>query len=423
MPVIAVLGTQWGDEGKGKIIDLLIAEMDIVARFQGGANAGHTVVINGKKFILHLLPSGVLSANKQSVLGNGMVVDLDSFFQEYDQLSVQGVDASNRLFVSNRAHIVFPFHKLLDAHMERCAAGRQIGTTRRGIGPAYAFKMLRKGVRIGDLWLEQARLDKLLRHNLELVNTLFTGLYQADVCDKAVVADYVARNRERIKPFVCDTSAMLMRAIAERKNILVEGAQGSLLDIDHGTYPFVTSSSCTSGGVATGLGIPPQSLDMTIGVIKAYTTRVGEGPFATEASGESGRLLQEKGHEYGATTSRPRRCGWLDLPTLRHTVAINGIQSAVLTKLDVLSGFADIKVCVGYTEESNRRIPTYRTFPGWRQDITGVTAYQDLPAAARSYVAFIEEFLGIPIVIISTGPWRKHAIIRDDFLIDKNKLL
>ncbi|MEN3027260.1 MAG: adenylosuccinate synthase [Chlorobiota bacterium] len=422
MPVTVVVGAQWGDEGKGKIVDFLAQEADIVARYQGGANAGHTVTYQGQRLIFHLLPSGILHPHVQCVIGNGVVVDPIALREELATVEQLGIPTVGRLFISNRAHLIMPYHKLLDQTQEQ-QSPQPIGTTGRGIGPAYIDKFRRRGIRIVDL-LHREMLEAKLRTNLEEYNALLRTLYNAEELEiDAIVREYLEFDTF-IDPYVTDTAALLAEALRQGKHIIAEGAQGALLDVDHGTYPYVTSSNPTSGGACTGLGIPPTAVTRIIGVAKAYTTRVGHGPFPTELTGPLGDRLRELGAEFGATTGRPRRCGWLDLVALRYSTMVNGITELALTKLDVLSHFSEIPVCVGYRLGTKRLRffppdcatlekvePEYALLPGWRQPLNGIASRKNLPAAAERYVSFIEEFLGIPIRMLSLGPEREETVV------------
>ena len=421
-----VVGAQWGDEGKGKIVDFLSEKADIVARYQGGNNAGHTIVIGEKKFIMHLIPSGILHPNVQCVIGNGVVLPLESLIKEMDELIEQGVHIGENLLISDRAHLIMPYHPLMESLNSR--VGGKLGTTLRGIGPAYTDKMNRlAGIRIVDLFdaeLFEEKLDFNIQSKLPNVGDL------QDKIDKTAVLEKYNEYAQRIKPHVTDTSLILHSAIKEGKQILFEGAQGTLLDVDFGTYPFVTSSNTTVGGVCTGLGIGPKAIDEIIGIAKAYTTRVGEGPFPTELVQTLCEHLRQKGAEFGATTGRPRRCGWLDLVVLKYAVRINGLTSIALTKLDVLDEMDTIKVCVAYKYKSdiitefpsNLKIlyesePIYEELPGWLTSTSEAKNYDDLPARAKKYVEFIAEQLAAEIAIISVGPARNQTLVLNDTLL------
>jgi adenylosuccinate synthase len=422
MSVRVVVGAQWGDEGKGKIVDLLSREVDVVARYQGGANAGHTIVFDNTKVVLHLIPSGILHPGVQCVIGNGTVIDPVALMEEIRMLEEMGVDVPGRLHISHKAHLIMPYHKALDAMREKGAGG--IGTTGRGIGPAYFDKALRVGIRIVDLLDREGLRDKL-RVNLEEKDKLLQTIYGAEPLDVEAIIDEYVNFDARIDPFITDTTHLLNNAIAEGKRVLAEGAQGALLDLDHGTYPFVTSSNPTSGGACTGLGIPPTSISDVLGVVKAYSTRVGLGPFPTELDNEIGELLRSEGHEFGATTGRSRRCGWLDIPALKYSFLVNGVTEVALTKLDVLGALDEIRICTGYTLDGRalRYFPAdadtlervaceYVTMPGWKQDLTGARSFDDLPEAARAYVLAVERELGVHIAWVSTGPGREQTLLR-----------
>ncbi|MCS6965976.1 MAG: adenylosuccinate synthase [Candidatus Kapabacteria bacterium] len=422
MPVTVVVGAQWGDEGKGKIVDFLARDANIVARYQGGANAGHTVTYNGQRLVLHLIPSGILHPQVNCIIGNGVVIDPVAFREEVAMLEALGIRTVGRLYVSNRAHLIMPYHKLLDQAQEQQAL-QPIGTTGRGIGPAYIDKFRRSGIRIVDL-LHREVFEAKLRANLEENNTLLRTLYHTDELDvESIVQEYLEFDLF-IDPYVTDTAALLAEALREGKHIIAEGAQGALLDVDHGTYPYVTSSNPTSGGACTGLGIPPTAITQVIGIAKAYTTRVGYGPFPTEQTDSVGERLRQLGQEFGATTGRPRRCGWLDLVALRYSAMLNGITELALTKLDVLSHFTEIPVCVGYRIGQKRLRffppdcatleqvePEYVVLPGWNQPLNGIVTVEKLPKAARRYVAFVEEFVKVPVRMLSLGPEREETLV------------
>jgi adenylosuccinate synthase len=418
---IAVLGAQWGDEGKGKIVDLLTPNFSIVARYQGGHNAGHTVYANGRKFVLRLLPSGILHEGITCIIGNGVVIDPQALFAEIDELEGAGIAVGDRLMISDKAHLILPYHRELDLLSEARRGERKIGTTSRGIGPAYEDKIARRGVRVGDL-ANTASLAEAVRHNVDARNRLI----KESTMDWRQVHEELGRSWERMRRWVADVSVVLAKARREGKSIMFEGAQGTLLDIDHGTYPYVTSSNATIGGVCTGLGVGPRAIDGVLGVAKAYTTRVGEGPLPTELTGELGNRLRESGQEFGAVTGRPRRCGWYDAVAVRFAVRVNGIDALALTKLDVLDGLPELQVCTGYRvrgsviEEMPGDLaqfsacePIYETLSGWSQPTAGVRKYDDLPAEARAYIARIEEITGVPAAVLSTGSAREDTIIRD----------
>jgi adenylosuccinate synthase len=421
---LAVLGAQWGDEGKGKIVDLLTPQFDIVARFQGGHNAGHTVYVNGKKFILRLIPSGILHPGILCVIGNGLVVDPQALLAEVDELTGAGIDAADRIVISDKAHLILPYHRDLDLLSEARRGERKIGTTSRGIGPAYEDKIARRGIRAGDLADPQA-LELGVRENVTARNRLVPET----TMDWRAVLEQLLTHGARIRPWVKDVSLMLDDAMRHGKAVLFEGAQGTLLDIDHGTYPYVTSSNASIGGVCTGLGVGPKTIGRVLGVAKAYTTRVGEGPLPTELFGDEGTRLRESGHEYGAVTGRPRRCGWYDAVAIRYSSRINGLDALALTKLDVLDGLERIEICTAYQCEGRTlselpsdisRLaqckPVYESMPGWSLPTKGLTRFSDLPAAARRYVARLEEISGVPAAIISTGSDRADTILREDLM-------
>jgi adenylosuccinate synthase len=423
MSVRIVLGTQWGDEGKGKIVDLLTEEADVVVRYQGGANAGHTVKIDDQEFILHLIPTGILHPDKICIIGNGVVVDLEQFFQEIEELKSKGISVENRLMVSDRAHLVMPYHKATEKLNEEKKGDQKIGTTLRGIGPACLDKVGRTGIRTADLLDEQAFLNKL-NLNFKLKNNYLKELGQEQIDSLKEESRETLAYKDKIRPHLIDSSLFLNQKIKEKSNILFESAQGTLLDIDFGTYPYVTASHPTAGGACVGSGVGPTLIDEVIGVVKAYTTRVGDGPFPTELKDRSGEILRESGNEFGATTGRPRRCGWLDLVMLRYSVRINGINKLAITKLDVLDNLDTIQVCMYYQyrdEEihefpgdldilSNCR-PVYQELPGWKKSTDGLTNHKDLPDNAKRYLDFIEENLLVPIHLISTGSRRDQTIL------------
>ncbi|MGH9410440.1 MAG: adenylosuccinate synthase [Vicinamibacterales bacterium] len=419
---IAVLGAQWGDEGKGKIVDLLTPRFSIVARYQGGHNAGHTVYANGRKFVLRLLPSGILHDGITCVIGNGVVVDPQALFAEIDELAAAGVAVGDRLVISDKAHLILPYHRELDLLSEARRGERKIGTTSRGIGPAYEDKIARRGVRVGDLANPDA-LAGAVRQNVDARNRII-GDSHMDAGQ--VLADLGAAWR-RMAPWVADVSLFLARARADGRAIMFEGAQGTLLDIDHGTYPYVTSSNATIGGVCTGLGIPPRAIDGVLGVAKAYTTRVGEGPLPTELTGAIGDRLRESGQEFGAVTGRQRRCGWYDAVAVRYAVRVNGLDALALTKLDVLDGMPELHLCTAYRSagatltEFPAEIsqitacePVLERVPGWTAPTRGVRRFADLPAEARAYIARLEALSGVPAAIVSTGSAREDTIVRDE---------
>ncbi len=424
MKNVIILGSQWGDEGKGKIVDLFSEHFDIVVRYQGGNNAGHTIFIGEKKFVLKLIPSGILRPGKQAVIGNGLVLDPVALLAEIDSLESIGIDVRNHLFISNRAHVLFPAHRMMEKMSEGRPGRISIGTTSRGIGPCYEDKIGRRGVRIADLLNTEAfraHYDSVMEEKAAIAR-LF-GI--SEDIDFARVREEYLQYAERIRPMVRDTALLLNDAIRAGKSLMFEGAQGSMLDIDHGTYPFVTSSNATAGGACTGTGVAPNRITGVIGVAKAYVTRVGGGPFPTEALDGAGERIRERGKEFGAVTGRPRRCGWFDAPLMRYTAAINGFDSIVVTKLDVLDEFDKIPVCVGYriggrelTEmpptvaEVEKIEPVYECMPGWSESTFGISSYDELPAKAKDYLAFLEERSGVEAGCISTGPERSQTIVR-----------
>ncbi|MEX1079950.1 MAG: adenylosuccinate synthase [Homoserinimonas sp.] len=427
MPAIVLIGAQWGDEGKGKATDLLGDRVDYVVKFNGGNNAGHTVVIGDEKYALHLLPSGILSPGVVPVIANGVVVDIEVLFEELDALNARGVDVS-RLLVSANAHVITQYHRTMDKVTERFLGKRQIGTTGRGIGPTYADKINRVGIRIQDLF-DVNILRQKVEGALDQKNHLLVKIYNRRAITVDEIVDELLQYSERLRPMVADTGLILNQALDAGKIVLFEAGQATMLDVDHGTYPFVTSSSATSGGAATGSGVAPNRFDRVIGVVKAYTTRVGSGPFPTELFDESGEFLRENGGEYGTTTGRPRRCGWYDAPIARYTARVNGVTDFVLTKLDVLTGLEQIPVCVAYDVEGVRydelpvnqtdfhhATPVYENYPGWSEDITGARSFSDLPQAAQDYVLALESMSGSRISAIGVGPGRDAIVVRHDLV-------
>jgi len=421
---LAVIGAQWGDEGKGKIVDLLTPEFDIVARYQGGHNAGHTVYVRGTKFVLRLIPSGILHPRVTCIIGNGVVVDPQALFMEVYELIQHGIDVDRRIIVSDKAHLILPYHRDLDLLAEARRGERKIGTTSRGIGPAYEDKIARRGIRVGDL-ADARALEEVVRDNVAARNRL---VHDSTMDWKPVLAQLL-QHAERLKPWVRDVSLTLNESMRAGKSVLFEGAQGTLLDIDHGTYPYVTSSNASVGGICTGLGIGPRAIDRIVGIAKAYTTRVGEGPLPTELTGEMGNRLRDSGNEYGAVTGRPRRCGWYDAVAVRYSVRINGLDGLALTKLDVLDGLDRINICTSYrcagrtlTEFPSDVAqlaacePIYESMPGWSQPTRGIRRFSDLPDASRQYIAKLEEVSGVPAVMISTGSERDDTIVRPELL-------
>jgi len=424
MKNVVVIGAQWGDEGKGKVVDILAPSFDVVARYQGGHNAGHTVRIGDRKFILRLIPSGILHNESSCLIGNGVVVDPAAFNAEVEELREAGVECAGRLTISSRAHLILPYHAALDRAREHRLGANSVGTTMRGIGPAYEDKASRCGVRAGDLLYPDLLREKV-RANIEEKNLELASL-NAEQLDPERTLDQFLEQAVRLKPFIRDTAQLLNDAVNDGKSILIEGAQGTMLDVDHGTYPFVTSSNATAGGASTGLGIAPRKITGVLGIAKAYTTRVGGGPFPTELLDESGAYLQKRGNEYGAVTGRPRRTGWFDAVVVRYSVMISGIDAIALTKLDVLDEFEEIKLATAYRcrGELLNSIPyganvlaecepVYETLPGWKTDTSGITDFIDLPAAAKDYVTRVEQLCGAPVSLISTGPERSETIIRD----------
>ena len=422
MANMCVVGLQWGDEGKGKIIDILARGFDVVARYQGGSNAGHTVVIGKDKFVLHLIPSGILHEGKTCVIGNGVALDPSLLLKEIDELRARGIRVADNLYVSDRAHAVMPYHKALDQVWDQARAdGKKIGSTGRGIGPCYTDKMSRSGIRMADLYDSGVFAEKL-KQNLDQKNAIISGALGKALSLEEIQKEY-AGYAERLRPHVCDTVELMAGFLRSGKRILFEGAQGSLLDVDFGTYPFVTSSTATACGVSAGLGVPPRHVGHILGVMKAYTTRVGGGPFPTELNDRIGENLRTRGGEFGATTGRPRRCGWFDAVAARYAAMVNGVDTIALTKLDVLGGEERIKVCTGYKidGEVTRRFPAntalldrvepvYEEFGGWGEDLSGTTRFSDLPKAAQAYVRSIEEVIGLRIEMVSVGKDRAQVI-------------
>jgi adenylosuccinate synthase len=421
MPNTVLIGAQWGDEGKGKIIDVLAENVDVVVRFQGGNNAGHTVKIGDEKYVLHLIPSGILRDGQQCVVGNGLVVDPLAFLKEIAEVESAGKSVAGRLFVSDRAHIVFPYHGEIDAAREaRLSDDEKIGTTKRGIGPCYGDKVSRVGLRAGDL--VDPEFPELLKSRLDEANRVLVALGGEALDEAELLKEYMAA-AEQMKPYVTDTVTMLHKALAENKSILFEGAQGTMLDIDFGTYPFVTSSNATAGGAATGSGVAPHRIDQVVGVIKAYTTRVGEGPFPTELFDEDGEAMGKVGHEFGATTGRPRRCGWFDAVVGRYSAMVNGVDFWAMTKLDVLDGFETLRICTAYECDGKRyenvpasvRVlekctPVYEEMPGWQSRTDNISRYEDLPQKAKDYVERLCELTGVKLGILSVGPKRASTL-------------
>ncbi len=425
MKNVVVIGAQWGDEGKGKVVDILAPHFDLVARYQGGHNAGHTVRIGDRKFVLHLIPSGILHDDCRCLIGNGVVIDPAAFNSEIEELREMGVECEGRLFVSSRAHLILPHHIALDRARERGLGSENVGTTLRGIGPAYEDKAARTGLRVGDLLYPDMAREKT-RKNIEGANRELIAMEAEPINAEKAVDEFLAAAL-LLKPFICDSASMVNATVRDGKSVLLEGAQGTMLDVDHGTYPFVTSSSATAGGAATGLGLPPRHITGALGIAKAYTTRVGGGPFPTELLDKTGEYLQKRGNEYGASTGRPRRTGWFDAMVVRYSVMLNGLDALALTKLDVLDELDEIKVCTAYSCRGEllqdmpyganvlaECEPVYETLRGWKTKTSGVTEYDDLPEAAKDYVRRVEDLCGTMVGMISTGPERTETTIRKD---------
>jgi adenylosuccinate synthase len=418
---IAVLGAQWGDEGKGKIVDMLTPRFSAVARYQGGHNAGHTVYVEGKKFVLHLIPSGILHPGVRCIIGNGVVIDPQALFKEIDDLARMGITVDGRLIISEKAHVILPYHREFDVLSEARRGERKIGTTSRGIGPAYEDKVGRRGIRICDLLGDREALAAEVRENVNARNRII----EDSTLDWHPLYEQLVDFGDRIRPWVADVSLVLAQLMREAKPVMFEGAQATLLDIDHGTYPFVTSSNASVGGICTGLGIPPRAIGGVLGVAKAYTTRVGEGPLPTELEGSLADRLRESGQEYGASTGRPRRCGWYDAVVVRYSARINGLDALALTKLDVLDGLPDVQLCTGYRTRqgtltefpADLRIladaePVYESMPGWSKPTRGITRMEQLPTEARRYIERLEEVSGVECAIVSTGSDRQETIVK-----------
>jgi adenylosuccinate synthase len=424
-----VVGTQWGDEGKGKVVDLLTSRANMVVRFQGGANAGHTLVIDGTQFICHIIPSGILYEDKKCLIGNGVVVDPEILLEEIDDLAEAGIQVTpKRLSLSEKAHLIMPYHKALDEAREKAKGKSKIGTTGRGIGPCYEDKAARIGIRAIDLF-EADSLGEKIRANLEDKNFILSKYFKREPLELQPIIDRYLEMAETLKPFISDVSLEIYDALKEKQKILFEGAQGTHLDVDHGTYPFVTSSNPVAGSASVGTGIGPGQLNHVLGIVKAYTTRVGAGPFITELEDETGEYIQERGKEFGATTGRRRRCGWLDLVVVKDSVRLNGINSLAITKLDVLTGLEKLKICTAYEIDGKRQqhrpatikqmehcIPIYQELPGWEEDISSAKKIEKLPVKTLNYLRAIEELTGVPISIVSVGPGRNETIlIKDPF--------
>jgi adenylosuccinate synthase len=429
MGSLVVVGAQWGDEGKGRVVDLLSERADVVARFQGGANAGHTIIVDGQEYILHLIPSGMVRG-KTCLIGNGVVIDLPTLFEEMDELAARGIQLEGKLWVSDRAHITLPYHRLLDAAREAANPARKIGTTMRGIGPTYVDKMMRIGIRVSDLFEEELLAEKVAANWEDKTHGLRHLTEEQRPHPEAVVAQYL-EFAERLKPFVADCSVIMEEARRAGENILFEGAQGTGLDIDFGTYPYVTSSNTIAGGACTGTGVGPTSIDHVSGIAKAYTTRVGEGPFPTLMPPDIEEKCRTIGHEFGATTGRKRLCGWFDAMLVRHAARVNGLTSLIITKLDVLDEFDTIQLCTGYTYRGNKldhfpsslRVlaecePVYEEWPGWLTPTGEARRFEDLPEAARNYIRRIEEICEVPIALISVSPSRECYIALDQSILD-----
>ena len=422
-----IVGAQWGDEGKGKIVDVLSEHFSVVARYAGGHNAGHTVTIHGEKFILQLIPCGILRPGSKAVIGNGVVLDPFALLKEVKTLREAGIQVDGNLFISNRAQVILPYHRMIELASENAPGRVKIGTTSRGIGPAYEDKMGRRGLRVVDL-LDLDLMRTHIENACKEKNTIVHALYNSEPLDAAEIYREYARAAEEIRPFVTDTALLLNNALKQGESIMFEGAQGTMLDIDHGTYPFVTSSSATSGGAVIGTGVPPTAISTVIGVTKAYCTRVGEGPFPTELHGAEGDDLRKRGNEFGAVTGRPRRCGWIDLPLLRYSSMINGIEWLVVTKMDVLDHLAEIPVCVAYKINGRKtaEIPAqisgydkiecvYEKLPGWKKPTSGISDYDKLPSKAKEYLNFLAREIGAKVGVVSTGPDREQTMYVGDF--------
>ncbi|MBQ3033380.1 MAG: adenylosuccinate synthase [Deferribacterales bacterium] len=421
-----ILGAQWGDEGKGKIVDMYSRQADVVVRYQGGHNAGHTVWVSGEKYVLHLIPSGIIHKDTVIIIGNGVVVELDALIKEIKGLVERGINFEGRFFLSDRAHIIMPYHTLFDKHKEELKGAKKIGTTGRGIGPTYMDKTGRIGIRICDLF-DDAVLDNKIRGNVEEVNIYAEKIFGLPPVSADEIIASCKEYAKEIKPYVTDTAVLVNKYISENKKIMFEGAQGTMLDIDFGTYPFVTSSNGTAGGACIGAGVSPRSIKNIAGVMKAYATRVGSGPFPTELFDKDGEELRRVGAEFGASTGRPRRCGWLDLVAVKYAVMINGLNYIALTKLDVLDGMDTIKVCTAYEidgeivttfpaeiDKLERIKPIYKEFPGWKQDVSGVKSIDELPENAKKYVDFIAEYLQVPYCVVSVGTDREQTIVLNE---------
>jgi len=422
MSIRVVVGAQWGDEGKGKIVDLLSREADYVVRYQGGANAGHTLKFDDKKIVLHLIPSGIFNGDATCVIGNGVVVDPHALLEEIEEVEALGANLQDRLKISNAAHVILPYHQLLDQVKEEARGDDAIGTTGRGIGPAYVSKVSRVGIRMSDLF-HPKQLRQKVETNIADINEALKHIYKHDPIEADPIIDDLLEVADKLCPYITNTAALLHNAIEDDKEILLEGAQGSLLDVDHGTYPFVTSSCPTAGGACTGSAIPPTAIDKVMGISKAYCTRVGNGPFPTELTNEQGEELREAGQEFGATTGRPRRCGWIDLVALKYAMRVNGMNELTLTKLDILNDFDEIKLCTEYKIDGETTStfpldlpdidsiePKYKTMPGWQQSLESCESFDELPAEAKDYLEFVQDYLGVELTLLSKGPKRTETI-------------
>jgi len=422
MPSRCVIGMIWGDEAKARVVDIFSEQADIVVRFQGGSNAGHTVIVGNDRYVFHLVPTGILRPGKLCVIANGVVVDPELLIHEVEELESRGIEVYKQLVVSDRAHLVMPYHKLLDAASEDALGSRKVGTTLRGIGPCYRDKSGRTGIRAADI-INPDSLKIVLERSLANVNSILTRIYNREPLEFEPMFEKYAALGSKMKPLVKDTVTLLNSALKNGSNVLFEGAQGTLLDVDFGTYPYLTSSNTTVGGIATGTGVPPKLIGEVVGILKAYATRVGEGPFPTEIEGDAGEAIRKTGGEFGATTGRPRRCGWIDIVAARYAAAINGVDKIVLTKLDVLSGQPVLKICTGYECNGERFDPApadstllarckpvYEEMPGWRQDVSGARKMTDLPKAARNYIARLAELVHTPITMVSVGSERSQII-------------
>jgi adenylosuccinate synthase len=423
MSVRVVVGAQWGDEGKGKIVDLLSKDAGYVVRYQGGANAGHTLEFDDKKIVLHLIPSGIFNGDATCVIGNGVVIDPHALIEEIKEVEALGANLKNRLKISNAAHIILPYHQLLDKVKEKHRGDDAIGTTGRGIGPAYVSKVSRVGIRMSDLFHPE-KLKEKLEQNITDINEALEHIYKQETIDAQPILDGLLEAADQLCPYITNTASLLHDAIEKGEEILLEGAQGSLLDVDHGTYPYVTSSCPTAGGACTGSGIPPTAVNKVMGITKAYCTRVGNGPFPTELNDEAGEKLRAEGHEFGATTGRPRRCGWIDLVALKYAVQVNGINELTITKLDVLNNFEEIKLCTGYQIDGNHTTifptdlpdinsiePKYETMLGWQKSLENCNSYDELPENAKKYLQFIQNYLKVELTILSKGPKRSETVV------------